>query len=182
MRLQHSTTNNTINMKTLAVTGTILILVASAFYACAAEPQSLFNSVSVSPYYTVGFENFNGKAKGGAGLDVGLGLSPTMSVVSFIETSDTDDAWIDRFGAGVQMTGKLGKWLKPYGRFSVGYALDGSSGLSNDKLFLRPEFGTTIDVYHHKKASVSVLGAWALDVDTDGHAAQRLKAGLKISF
>lgn len=170
-----------------------MILGGAAFYACAGEAppvvgikpesQSMINSVSVSPYYTVAFENFNGKAKSGGGVDIGLGLSKTISAVTFLETTEpSTDAAIDRFGFGVQMTGRLGKWLKPYGRFSVGYSVDGNSGLAHDEIFLRPEFGASIDVYRYKKVSAAVTGAWALDVDTDGHAAQRLKAGLSISF
>lgn len=180
-------------MKTLLIAAAILILGGAAFYACAGEPppvagikpesQSLINSVSISPYYTVGFADFNGRATSGGGFDVGLGLSKTISLVSFLETDDTNEgATFDRFGVGVQMSGKLGRWLKPYGRFSVAYAFDDSSGLAHDNLFLRPEFGASIDVYHYKKVSAAVTGAWCLDVDTDGHAAQRLKAGLSISF
>ena len=180
-------------MKKLILAAFVLIVAGACFYACAGEPapvagikpetQSLINDISVSPYYTVAFENFNGKAKSGYGVDVGLGLSKTVSVVSFIETSEShEDAAIDRFGAGVQMTGKLGKWLKPYGRFSVGYSLDGSSGLANDTLFLRPEFGASITIYKYKKVELDTTAAWMLDVDTDGHAAQRLKAGLSFKF
>src|SRR5206468_4001926 len=107
--------------------GTIAILAGAALYASAGEapagvkPEggySLINDILVSPYYTVAFADFNGKATSGVGLDVGLGLSKTIQAVSFVETSDTKEgAAIDRFGAGVQMTGKLGKWLHPYGRF-----------------------------------------------------------------
>ncbi len=143
----------------------------------------IIKGLSVSPYYTVGFADFNGKATSGGGVDIGLGLSKTIQFVSFLETDKPqEDAAIDRFGAGIQMTGKLGKWLKPYGRFSVGYAVDGFSGLAHDEIFLRPEFGASIDVYREKNYSVSLTGAWCLDVDTDGHAAQRLKAALSISF
>lgn len=148
-----------------------------------AETQYKSANISISPYYTVAFENFNGKAKSGFGLEGCLALSKTISLVGFGETSDTqEDAWIDRLGAGVQMTGKLGKYLRPYGRFSVGYALDGSSGMRADEWFLRPEFGALIDVFHYEKTTVSLTGAWALDVDMNGKAAQRLKAGLNISF
>ena len=178
-------------MKTLSVLGIIAILAGMALYVCAdevpagvkPESQSLINGVSVSPYYTVGFSDFNGKATSGVGLDLGLGLSKTIKAVSFVETSDTQhDAFIDRFGAGVQMTGKLGRWLHPYGRFAVAYSLDESSGLSHDEIFLRSEFGASIDVYREKTYSVGLRASWGLDVDTDGHAAQRLKAGLSISF
>ena len=177
-------------MKTLTILGTLAIVLGIARYVSAAEPSaSLVNDISVSPYYTVGFRNFNGAAESGAGLDVGLGLSKTISAVSFIETSDTkDSAVLDRFGAGVQMQGKLGKWLRPYGRFSVGYALDESSGVGRNELFLRPEFGADLDIYHHREYSVSLRAAWAVDIgidkheDSDRHLAQRLKAGLNIKF
>jgi hypothetical protein len=186
-------------MKKLIIAAVVSILGGAVFYACAeeaaaakkpeivpgivAETQSAYGRFSISPYYTVAFENFNGRAKSGFGLDAGLGLSKSVQIVGFAETSDTqEDAWIDRVGAGAQVTGKLGKYLKPYGRFSVGYALDGSSGMARDEWFLRPEFGVLVDVFHYEKTTVSLAGAWALDVDMNGNAAQRLKAGLSISF
>lgn len=181
-------------MKKLLIAAAVLIISGAAFYACAAqatvseigvkpETPSPFSTITVSPYYTVAFENFNGRAKSGFGLDLGVGLSKTVQIVGFAETSDTqEDVWIDRVGAGAQVTGKLGKYLKPYGRFSVGYALDGSSGMARDEWFLRPEFGVLVDVFHYERTTVSLAGAWALDVDMNGNAAQRLKAGLSISF
>jgi len=186
-------------MKKLLV-ASLLLLAIGLFYACAGEPAKKpappeivpgvvaeskpeYAGVTVSPYYTLGFENFDGKGKSGFGLDAGLELSKTIQLVGFAETSDTqEDAWVDRLGAGLQVTGKLGKYLKPYGRFSVGYALDGSSGLRGDEWFLRPEFGASITVFRYEKTAVSLTGAWALDVDLDGNAAQRLKAGISISF
>ncbi len=180
-------------MKKLLIAATVFIIGGVIYYACAGEAppvpsikpeaKSLFNGVSLSPYYTVAFENFNGRAKSGFGLDAGLPLSKTVQLVGFAETSDTqEDAWIDRVGAGAQVTGKLGKYLRPYGRFSVGYALDGSSGMSRDEWFVRPEFGVLLDVFHYEKTTVSLTGAWAFDLDMNGNGAQRLKAGFNISF
>ncbi len=138
---------------------------------------SLVNGISVSPYYTVGFEDFNGKATSGVGLDVGLNLSKTVQVVSFVESDDVEGSFVDRFGLGLQLTGKLGRWLKPFARLSVGYNFEGA-GLREDKLFVRPQFGAILDVWKYKSWHASLTGSWALDVDTDGNAAQRLFGGI----
>lgn len=179
-------------MKKLLVFATILILGGTAFYACAAETppvsgikpesqsQSLINGISVSPYYTLGFSKFDGKATGGAGLDVGLNLSKTIQVVGFAESDDVEGNFVDRFGLGVQLTGKLGRWLKPFARLSGGYNFEGSAGLKEDTIFLRPQFGGIIDIWHYKNWHFSATASWGLDVDTAGNAAQRIFGGAVI--
>lgn len=156
----------------------ILTLIATAISALSAESTSMVNGISVSPYYTLGLANFDGEAKSGVGLDIGLNLSKTVQVVSFVETDDTEHNFVDRFGLGLQMTGRLGKWLKPYARLSGGHVFDSSTGLAEDSFFLRPEFGGIIDLWRKGNWHVSVDASWGLDVDTKGNADQRLKAGL----
>lgn len=164
-------------MKTLILSGALLVLAGSVFFACGAE-ESMINGISVSPYYTVGFADFNGKATSGAGLDVGLNLSKTVQVVSFAESDNADGSLVDRFGLGVQLTGKLGKWLKPFARLSAGYSFEGSSGLEEDRIFLRPQFGAILDMWKYKAWHASLTASWALDVDTEGNAAQRIFGGI----
>jgi len=168
-------------MKTLTIAGTILILVGSLLYACGADvagvaPEapkpSMLAAISVSPYYTVGFTEFDGKGKDGAGLDVGLNLSKTVAIVAFGESDDTHGTFIDRIGGGVQLSGKLGKWLKPFGRLSGGW--------TEDSFFVRPQFGASIDIWRKGNWHAALTGSWALDVTTDGDAAQRVFGGLVI--
>lgn len=171
-------------MKTLFIAGIILIL-GGAFYAYSAEAkapaasQSMINGISVSPYYTVGFAQFDEKATGGAGLDIGLNLSKSVQLVSFAESDDAQGSFVDRFGLGVQLTGKLGKWLKPFGRLSGGYTFESSAGLE-ERLFIRPQFGAVIDIWRKGDWHASLTGSWGLDVDTSGNAAQRIFGGLVV--
>lgn len=144
----------------------------------APEAQSLLNGLSVSPYYTVGFQDFNGKAHGGAGLDVGLNLSKTIQIVGFAESDSFEGIFVDRFGGGVQLTGRLGSWLKPFARLSVGYSNVASGGLGKDEVFIRPQFGGIVDVWKYRNWHASITGSWGLDVDTQGNAAQRLFGGI----
>lgn len=170
-------------MKTLTVLGVALILLGAATYASAAaeivpgvveeaKAPSMLNAISVSPYYTVGFKDFDGKGKDGAGLDVGLNLSKTVALVGFAESDDVSGTFIDRVGGGLQLSGKLGKWLKPFGRLSGGW--------TDDSFFVRPQFGASIDVWKYKNWHAALTGSWALDVDTDGNAGQRVFGGLVI--
>lgn len=165
----------------MKTTTSILIgLLLLCGYAFAAESPSMVNGLSVSPYYTVGFENFDGKATSGAGVDIGLNLSKTVQAVSFMEADDTTGSSVDRFGLGLQLTGKLGKWLRPYGRLSLAYAFDSHSSIQDDAIFLRPEFGVILDVWKKGNWHVGIESGWGLDVDTEGHAEQRFKAGVVV--
>jgi len=167
-------------MKTLTALGVALILLGAALYSSAAAEiagvvaetpkPSMFNAISVSPYYTVGFKDFDGKGKDGAGVDIGLSLSKSVALVGFAESDDTHGTFIDRIGGGVQLSGKLGKWLKPFGRLSGGW--------TDDSFFVRPQFGASIDVWKYKNWHASLTGSWALDVFTDGSASQRVFGGL----
>lgn len=142
------------------------------------ESPTLINGLSVSPYYTIGFQKFDESAKAGVGLDIGLNLSKTVQAVTFLESDDPEHSFVDRFGLGLQMTGKLGRWLKPYARLSGGHVFDSSGGLAQDSFFLRPEFGGILDIWRRGNWHVSIDASWGLDVDTRGNADQRLKAGL----
>lgn len=141
------------------------------------KSTSFVNGISVSPYATIAFENFDGRERTGAGVDVGLNLSKTIQFVTFGESDNTADSTIDRVGGGLQITGQLGKWLRPFARFSVGYSFD-KGVLEKDVVFLRPQFGANIDIWQHKSWHASLAGSWALDVDTKGNSAQRLFGGL----
>jgi len=175
-------------IKALLITAVLFIIAGSAFYACAAdappESQSLVNGISVSPYYTVGFEKFDGHATGGAGLDVGINVSKTVQIVSFAESDDMQASFVDRFGLGVQLTGKLGQWLKPFARLSGGYAFQDSSGIQEGSFFIRPQFGAIIDVWKYKNWHASVTGSWGLDVQANhegsGTASQRIFGGFVV--
>jgi hypothetical protein len=136
------------------------------------KPATMLAAVSVSPYYTVGFKDFDGKGKDGAGLDVGLNLSKTVAVVAFAESDDVSGTFIDRIGGGLQLSGKLGKFLKPFGRLSGGW--------TSDTFFVRPQFGASIDLWRKGNWHAAITGSWGLDVDTDGNAAQRIFGGLTV--
>jgi hypothetical protein len=176
--------------KLLLITA-LLVILAGSYCAYGAEATltdlgikesspSLFNGISVSPYYTCGFADFNGDATSGGGLDIGLSLSKTVQVVSFMESDNADGSLIDRFGLGLQLSGRLGKWLKPFARLSGGHAFEGSSGLAEDAFFLRPQFGASIDVWRYHDWHAALTGSWGLDVDTKGNTAQRIWGGFTI--
>lgn len=165
-------------MKRLLTIASVILWTVSVAICAEDKSPSMINGISVSPYYTVGFADFNGKATSGMGLDIGLNLSKTVQAVTFLETDDPDGSFVDRFGLGLQMTGKLGRWLKPYARLSGGHVFESKGNLDEDSFFVRPEFGAILDVWRYKDWHVSIDASWGLDVDTKGNADQRLKAGL----
>lgn len=178
-------------MKTLIALATILILAGAAFYACAADAvagvkaeapaKSYLTGITVSPYYTVAFESFDRKAREGGGIEAALPLSKTVSFVTFLESDNWSDQAIDRAGAGIQLSGKLGR-LRPFGRLGFGYTFDGGSGIAEDAFYLRPQFGAILPFYEEGDFSAGLTASWALDVGLDGHTAQRLFGGLSLSY
>lgn len=175
-------------MKKLTLTATLFILIGSIFYACGAEvaiapetPKSAFSSLSVSPYYTLGLHDFDGNAKSGVGLEAALPLSKSVSFVTFGEADNNDGSTFDRAGAGLQFTGKLGK-LRPFGRMSAGYAFEGSGSLDESSFFLRPQFGADLPFYRSGGFEAGLTASWALDVDLNGNATQRLFGGVGLKW
>lgn len=171
-------------MKTLQVfLYSLLALLAAAYSALSAEPEpkSYLNGLSVSPYVTVAFQEFDGKAREGAGLDVQLPLSKTVSFVSFAESDTSHQSAIDRAGAGLQLAGKLGR-LRPFARMGAGYTFDAGSGLDANEFFLRPQFGAALPFYTNGNFEAGLTASWALDVSMDGNTAQRLFGGLGFSW
>lgn len=144
-------------------------------------PKSYLTGLSVSPYYTVAFENFDGKSRGGAGLEAALPLSKTVSVVTFGESDSWQHAAIDRAGIGLQLTSKLGV-LRPFGRIGFGYTFDSGSGIGENELYLRPQFGASVPFYSSGDFEAGLTASWALDVGLDGQTAQRLFGGLGLSY
>lgn len=140
--------------------------------------KSWVNSISVSPYATVAFEDFDKGATGGVGLDVGIGISKTVSLVAFGEADDVDGSFVDRAGLGLRVTGRLTKAVSIFGQMSGGYSFSDSAGLGRDDWFIRPQFGGSLDFWRKGNAHVGLTGSWGLDVDLDGHTAQRLFGGL----
>jgi len=138
------------------------------------------NRISVSPYATVAFEDFDKGATGGVGVDVGVALSKTVSLVSFAEFDDVSGATFDRAGLGVRVTGRLTKALSVFGQMSGGYSFSDSAGLARESWFIRPQFGATVDFWRYHDWHAGVTGSWGLDVDLDGHTAQRLFGGLAL--
>lgn len=167
----------------------LLCILAGSYCAYAADvagiapekPKSYLNAISVSPYYTVAFANFDGEAREGAGLEAALPLSKTVSFVTYGESDSWSHTAIDRAGAGLQITGKLGK-LRPFARMGAGYTFDAGSGLDAYEFFLRPQFGATLPFYEKGDFSAGLTASWALDVSMDGETAQRLFGGLGFSW
>lgn len=142
--------------------------------------KSWVNSVSVSPYATVAFSDFDGDQQGGLGLNVGVGLSKTVSLVNFTEYDDTDGSFVDRAGLGLRVTGRLTKAVSLFGQMSGAYSFSRSAGLDEDEWFLRPQFGATLDFWRWKTWHAGLTASWGLDVDLDGHVSQRLFGGLAV--
>lgn len=142
--------------------------------------KSWVNSVSVSPYATVAFSDFDGDQQGGLGLNVGVGLSKAVSLVNFTEADDTDGPFVDRAGLGLRVTGRLTKAVSIFGQMSGGYSFSQSAGLGEDEWFIRPQFGATLDFWRWKAWHAGLTASWGLDVDLDGHTSQRLFGGLAI--
>lgn len=161
-------------MKTLIAA--FLLIALSAFSA----EKSWVNSVSVSPYATVAFSDFDGDQQGGLGMAVGVGLSKAVSLVSFAESDDTDGSFLDRSGLGLRVTGRVTKSLSLFGQMSGGYSFSRSAGLDENEWFIRPQFGATLDFWRYKNWHAGLTASWGLDVDLDGHVAQRLFGGLAI--
>ena len=160
----------------------ILLLFAFVASVPAAEPasKSWVNSVSVSPYATVAFSDFDGDQQGGLGLAVGLGLSKAVSLVNFTEADDTEGSFIDRAGLGLRVTGRLTKSLSLFGQMSGAYSFSRSAGLDESEWFIRPQFGATLDFWRWKNWHAGLTASWGLNVDLDGHVSQRLFGGLAI--
>lgn len=148
--------------------------------------ESWVNRVSVSPYATVAFADFDGDQVGGAGLEVGVGISRAVSLVGFGESDDTEHEFIDRAGLGLRVTGRVTKALSVFGQMSGGFAFDESPSVGQDESpsvgqdewFLRPEFGATVDFWRKGNAHVGAEASWGMDVGLDGRTAQRLRGGL----
>lgn len=143
--------------------------------------HSVFSDISVSPYGTVAFHDFDGKSRTGWGVEAGLPLSKSVSAFAFTETDNTAHSTFDRTGAGIRVTGRLTKSVSLFGGMGVGYSFDGGVTGADD-WFLRPQFGAALDLYKSKLVDVDLVGSWGLDVDKNGNSAQRLSAGLKFSF
>ena len=144
------------------------------------EAKSWVNSLSVSPYATVAFEDFDGGATGGVGLDVGIGISKAVSLVAFGESDDIEGSFVDRAGLGLRVTGRVTRALSLFGQMSGGYSFSDSAGLKREEWFIRPQFGGTLDFWRYRDWHAGVTASWALDVDLDGHTAQRLFGGLAV--
>lgn len=173
-------------MKKLILVALLLVLVGSycAYSADAAKPEpakSYLTGISVSPYYTVAFESFDGKAREGGGIEAALPLSKTVIFVAFAESDSVQGQSIDRTGAGIQIQGKLGR-LRPFGRLGFGYTFDGGSGIEENAFYLRPQFGAVLPFYEKGDFSAGLTASWALDVGLNGSTAQRLFGGLSLSY
>lgn len=182
-------------MKSIAI-----LLITSAFSASAAttnlptvqttlgvpkteEKGSYFADLSVSPYATVAFPRFDGKARTGAGVELGVGASRTVSFVAFGEGDKVQHSFVDRAGLGFRVTGNLGPRFHPFTGLFGGYAFDETVGAdSSEPWFFRPQFGVGIDLYKSRSFNVQAKAAWGLDVTTDGHSQQRLTGFLGFSF
>ena len=168
----------------------LLALLAAAYSALSAEPvpgiapetpNGVLTGFSVSPYYTVAFQDFDGNSREGAGLEFALPLSKTVSIVTYAESDSWQHAAIDRAGLGLQLTGKLGR-LKPFGRLGFGYTWDAGSGIAENAFYLRPQFGTTLPFYTKGNFEAGLTASWALDVSMEGRTSQRLFGGLGFSY
>ena len=166
-------------MKSLTL---IVAILGIALSVQSAESKSFFTKLSLETYSTVAFENFDGEDEAGVGIAALFDLSPTVQLVGFGESDNEKHSTFDRAGVGVQLTGRLGKSLRPFARMSVGYAFDPSSGIASDTCFLRPQFGAQLQLWKGESVSLSLVGSWALDVSFEGKASQRLSAGLNFGF
>lgn len=154
----------------------LILLIAFAALAPLAGHAGDIPPLSLSTYATLGFENFDGDAEGGVGAELAVGLSSTISLYGFAEADGTEHSAIDRFGGGARVTGKLGKYLRPFAGLGAGYDAE------REATFLRPEAGAFVDIWKFKSATLSLLGKYGLDVNTRGQAGQRLSGGLSLSF
>jgi hypothetical protein len=179
---------------------TTLFLFLSAFCLCAAdtnlptvqtivgEPKaevkgSYLSDISISPYGTVAFENFDGKARTGAGMELALGASRTVSFVGFGESDNVADSFVDRAGIGLRVTGSLGPRFHPFAGLLGGYIFDESTELQqrgSEPWFLRPQFGVGIDLASYRGWTTSLKASWGLDVTMDGDSQQRLTGFLSL--
>lgn len=165
----------------LLLTATVGLAADAPKAPVAPEPQpSWLNAVSVSPYASLTLQDFAGKSRTGAGVDVGLGISKHVSVVAFGEGDDSDGAFVDRAGLGLQATAKLTKSVSLWGRMSGAYNFDGDDGLAEDSWFIRPQFGADLKLLEYEGWYAKLRASWGLNVDLDGHTQQLLTGGLVI--
>jgi hypothetical protein len=184
-------TNNMKGMK--SITAAIILAAFSAFSAdtnlptvltTLGEPKagvkgSYLSDISVSPYGTVAFDRFDGKARTGAGAELSIGASRTVSLVVFGE-SDNVDHFFDRAGLGLRVTGSLGPRFHPFAGLLGGYVFDSVSTEASEPWFLRRQFGLGIDLVRYEGWLVQLKASWGLDVTTDGNSQQRLTGFLTL--
>jgi len=174
----------------------VIAIILSAFSLCGAdtnlptvqttlgEPKagvkgSYLSDISVSPYGTVAFNRFDGKARTGAGVELAIGASRTVSLVAFGESDNVDHYLVDRAGLGLRVTGSLGPRFHPFAGLLGGYKFDNIENPS-EPWFLRPQFGVGIDLAKYHGWEIQLKAAWGLDVTTDGNSQQRLTGFLTL--
>jgi len=140
---------------------------------------SYLSDISVSPYGTVAFNRFDGKARTGAGVELAIGASRTVSLVAFGESDNVNHYLVDRAGLGLRVTGSLGPRFHPFAGLLGGYKFDNIENPS-EPWFLRPQFGVGIDLANYRGWEIQLKAAWGLDVTTDGNSQQRLTGFLTL--
>lgn len=154
---------------------------AAATVALAADNTTPKNAIALEPYGTISWTGINGEAELGAGASLVFGITKNLSVVGFGEADNTENTFLDRFGAGLRYTAPLGS------RVSLDAGVGGGYDTERQNFFVRLPVGANLYAYKSKNADLGLRVQYAFDIDGNGKhgsATGRLFAGpvLNVKF
>lgn len=139
----------------------LLTFSLSHFPTFAAAP-----AVTLEPYGTISWTGLEGEADLGAGVNLTLGITKNLSIVTFAEGDSTQDPsffdQIDRAGAGLRYTAWLGS------RVSLDAGVAGAWDIQNSDFFLRLPLGANLYAVKTKNLSLGLRAQYAFDISGDG--------------